>query len=581
MKKKFIAIVALAAMVLTMLPFAAFAADENVSEEAKIDITVVSFNNDVEQYPDVLIIVDGDDVAPSQRVVCYLKGVAEPFYNGVISHYGQNLISVPKTNIPNIDEQDAQNVLTVNITSTDGSKVLASETVSQEYVPTLPKSMDVTIDNGEGNKDRELSVIFDSTYVPAKGDQVSVVGLDEDGDTVGDTKYRSIDEDSLKTNDDGGRVLNLDSFDFNAKATDVLVTFMRNDEDTEITDTVSLEPPYGTLKAIDFTFGDTTVSPGDTVTGKLLYINTENESHDITEEATNIHFTSTAADVIASQEEDTPTVTVSKNAKVGSSIIATLSYNGETYTEVLSVVAAPSDIKMDKTSATAGKDTPLTFNLVDTKGAETGLGFTPTNVDVEWSSTSSAKPTINVGKLTSLKTDGELSIAIKCSSAASGTLTLTFSDDYGRSYEVTTDTFSFKEAGETTGVQRVEMTIGSNIMKVDGKSETLDAAPVVYNSRAMVPLRAFSQAVGAKVEFNASTYRITVDTDDTHIVMTPGSNYYTINGVQKYTDTAPYIVAEYGRAMVPFRVIGEALGYSVDPVLNADGSTAGVVFEAK
>ena len=33
--------------------------------------------------------------------------------------------------------------------------------------------------------------------------------------------------------------------------------------------------------------------------------------------------------------------------------------------------------------------------------------------------------------------------------------------------------------------------------------------------------------------------------------------------------------------MVPFRVIGEELGYNVDAISRPDGTTSGVLFEAK
>ena len=63
--------------------------------------------------------------------------------------------------------------------------------------------------------------------------------------------------------------------------------------------------------------------------------------------------------------------------------------------------------------------------------------------------------------------------------------------------------------------------------------------------------------------------------------MSPGSKTYTVNGTTKTTDVAPYIIADAGRTMVPFRVIGEELGYNVDAISRPDGTTSGVLFEAK
>jgi hypothetical protein len=47
----------------------------------------------------------------------------------------------------------------------------------------------------------------------------------------------------------------------------------------------------------------------------------------------------------------------------------------------------------------------------------------------------------------------------------------------------------------------IMLTIGSSTMMVDERVVTLDSPPVIINKRTMVPLRAISEAMGAKVEF--------------------------------------------------------------------------------
>lgn len=585
MKKKFIAIVALAAMMLTMLPFAAFATD---NESAAINIEAINFNNNTAEPNDKVIIrITGSDVKGTYSIIGRLNGTVLDSLNNVrLSEFyvgnGEYLLYIPKSEIPDIDDASSKNVLAVSIldTTTTSINVLKNKDFEQSYVPTMPTTMDVSIDNGTSNTDRALTVAFDSKYVPDSSDRVSIQGVDKDGDAFGKTYYIDIEEDELKTNDDDQRVFALGKFTFDDKAIEARVTFIRNNEaSTTLTEDISLEPPYGELKEIVYDFGEKTVARGETITGKLIYINKDNERHDITDEAESFVF-SASDGVIASQDTDTPTISISQNAPLNGNITAMIKYNGNTYYNVLSVVDQPGkgDIKIDKSNATVDVDTPLTINLLDEDGQETRLGFTPSKVEMRWidSSSSSATPVFTAGSLEDLNKNGKLLAATSCSTACSGKFELTFSDDFGRSYTVTSDTFTYSNS-----VQKVELTIGSTIMKVDGVNKTMEVAPLISGNRTYVPLRAFSQAVGATVLYVHADNRITIDLDDIHIVMTPGSNYYTVNNVQKYTDAAPYIMSGADRTMVPFRVIGEALGYNVNAISRPDGSTSGVVFTAK
>lgn len=61
----------------------------------------------------------------------------------------------------------------------------------------------------------------------------------------------------------------------------------------------------------------------------------------------------------------------------------------------------------------------------------------------------------------------------------------------------------------------VVMKIGSKIMSVNSETVSLDAAPKIINNRALIPLRAVSQAFDAKVYWNPDTYLIEINTDET------------------------------------------------------------------
>ena len=125
--------------------------------------------------------------------------------------------------------------------------------------------------------------------------------------------------------------------------------------------------------------------------------------------------------------------------------------------------------------------------------------------------------------------------------------------------------------------QEVVMTIGSNQIVVDGDVEYIDTAAVIKDSRTFVPFRALAEAFGADVQYVEANRTVIAKLDGTTVIMTVGSNVYTVNGVRHTMDVAPYI--SNSRVMVPVRFMAEAFGITVTPTFNAvDGTTASVIF---
>ena len=85
-----------------------------------------------------------------------------------------------------------------------------------------------------------------------------------------------------------------------------------------------------------------------------------------------------------------------------------------------------------------------------------------------------------------------------------------------------------------------------------------------------------AEAFGAVVEFDAATQAVVAELDGTKVVMTIGSEVYTVNGVAKTADVAPFI--SDSRTMVPVRFAAEAFGITVTPIYAEDGSVADVLF---
>lgn len=577
MKKRIVALVALAAMLLTMLPVSAFAASED------INITVASFNNDVEQNANVLVLITGDDVAKGMRVTCYQDGVADAIYNDVISSNDEAIIYIPKSKIHNLDDPTANNKITVNVTGANGAPVYASETFYQEYLATLPESMKVTLDNADGTTNRTMTVTFDSKYNPDDSDRLCLQSIDANG-KEGTSQY--IDVPSLTKADDGSLYFKKNIPKFDTNAAKVCVTLERDGElvDT-VTQTVSLTPSYGTLDHYEFDFGGSVLVRGETTTGKLYYVNTKGEKYDVTNDDgmlyayTNEEFFSEKADNKKLQ------ISLKDDATVGEKVRVQAIYNNNPIANVdLTIV---DDIKTGKvltnrSSYNAGEEAGIEFTLVNSSGNAMKLDFFPTNIDIRWIDSSVSDPGFKVNLTdhgASLTSKGTLLTSLQCDKPCTGKFEITFTDDKGHAYQVVSDTFTFKDPDAKA--QKVELTIGSTAMKVDGTTVTMDVAPLIYQDRTFVPLRAVAQAFGGDVNFDNDSRVITIKLGSTTMIMTPGSQSYTVNGKAKTTDAAPYIIADAGRTMVPFRVIGEELGYDVEAISRPDGTTSGVVFEAK
>ncbi len=85
--------------------------------------------------------------------------------------------------------------------------------------------------------------------------------------------------------------------------------------------------------------------------------------------------------------------------------------------------------------------------------------------------------------------------------------------------------------------------------------------PTIAHNRLLVPLRAISQLLNAKVAWNGATQTITVQSGSTTVQMQVGSTTYTINGKASTMPVAPII--SRGRTLVPVRFLAQALGERV------------------
>ena len=122
----------------------------------------------------------------------------------------------------------------------------------------------------------------------------------------------------------------------------------------------------------------------------------------------------------------------------------------------------------------------------------------------------------------------------------------------------------------------VVMSIGAANIVVNSDVKAIPAAPMIQDGRTFVPFRALAEAFGAVVAWDEATQSVTAELNGVKVVMVIGANDYTVNGVAKTADVAPFING--GSTMVPVRFVAEAFGINVTPIAAADGSVADVLF---
>lgn len=111
------------------------------------------------------------------------------------------------------------------------------------------------------------------------------------------------------------------------------------------------------------------------------------------------------------------------------------------------------------------------------------------------------------------------------------------------------------------------LTIGNTQYRVDGQLRQMDAAPIIYESRTLLPIRYVAEAIGATVLWDASDERVTVMLNDTVVELWIGSNIARVNGVPTPIDTnnsqVKPLIMPPGRTMMPLAFISRSLGCDV------------------
>lgn len=97
---------------------------------------------------------------------------------------------------------------------------------------------------------------------------------------------------------------------------------------------------------------------------------------------------------------------------------------------------------------------------------------------------------------------------------------------------------------------------------IDGKTQTFSQPPVMQNGSVLVPMRGIFEALGAKISFDAKTQTVTAVKGNITVKLTLGKDIAYVNG--KQVKLAVKAQSINGSTMVPLRFVGEALGATVN-----------------
>lgn len=136
----------------------------------------------------------------------------------------------------------------------------------------------------------------------------------------------------------------------------------------------------------------------------------------------------------------------------------------------------------------------------------------------------------------------------------------------------------------TAGNFEVKVSIGAKNIVVDNRTYSMDASPYIQSdsNSTLVPLRFVAVALaGGNVDsadtssiilWDPLTKKATINYNDVNAVFTAESNIVSVNGSDRHMDYGVTAEIKDDRMYIPFRALGEILGYNVE--WEADTKTA-------
>ena len=129
-----------------------------------------------------------------------------------------------------------------------------------------------------------------------------------------------------------------------------------------------------------------------------------------------------------------------------------------------------------------------------------------------------------------------------------------------------TDDGVFRYGPVSASTKVIQLKIGSTTMHVDGKAVPLEAAPIILNSRTLVPLRVLIESLGGRVVWSPSARTVDMFLGEHSVDISVGGNIGYVNDKAVAIDPAnPKVVPVIinSRTMLPLRFVAQNLGCAV------------------
>ncbi|NLB88061.1 MAG: hypothetical protein GX790_02360 [Syntrophomonadaceae bacterium] len=88
--------------------------------------------------------------------------------------------------------------------------------------------------------------------------------------------------------------------------------------------------------------------------------------------------------------------------------------------------------------------------------------------------------------------------------------------------------------------------------------------PFIALDRTFVPYRIMAEALGAKVDWDGEARKVTATGNNNKVELFIGNQTYKVNGKNKIMDVEPFILSAEGRTYIPARYLTEGLNYTID-----------------
>lgn len=116
--------------------------------------------------------------------------------------------------------------------------------------------------------------------------------------------------------------------------------------------------------------------------------------------------------------------------------------------------------------------------------------------------------------------------------------------------------------------QVIKLNLGQTAYLVNEEARQMDAAPISHQGRTLLPIRYVTEPLGATLDWDGTTRKVTVRLGDKILELWIGKNTALVNSREVMIDpdnpeVMPLVVPP-GRAMLPVRFISENLGCQVE-----------------